>query len=114
MDLVVEVVGAATLRQSVASLRLDATISIVGFAGGEAKGADVPNLLDPWLKHYTARGISVGNRLLMEAMCRAVAANVDKLRPVVDARVFKLDQAKEAYEYLQAGKNMGKVCIDAS
>lgn len=114
VDLVVEVVGAATLRQSVASLRLDATISIVGFAGGEAKGADVPNLLDPWLKHYTARGISVGNRLLMEAMCRAVGANIDKLRPVVDARIFRLDQAKEAYVYLQAGNNVGKVCIDAS
>ncbi len=114
VDLVVEVAGAATLKQSVASLMLDATLSIVGFAGGEVKGADVPNLLDPWLKHYTARGISVGSRLQMEAMCRAIDVNLDKLRPIIDPCVFRLDQAKEAYEYLQAGKNTGKVCIDAS
>lgn len=114
VDLVVEVAGAATMRQSVASLKLDGTISIVGFAGGDAKGVEVPSLLDPWLKHFTARGISVGNRLLMEDMCRAVGANPDELRPVIDSRVFSLENAKEAYKYLQAGHNQGKVCVDAS
>ncbi|KAK3177291.1 hypothetical protein K4F52_009901 [Lecanicillium sp. MT-2017a] len=114
VDLVVEVVGAATLKQSVSSLKLDATVSVVGFAGGDAEGSQVPNLLDPWLKHYTVRGISVGSRLQMEAMCRAVGANFAQLRPIIDPTVFKLEEAREAYEYLQAGKNLGKVCIDAS
>ncbi|KAK5188251.1 hypothetical protein LTR99_011269 [Exophiala xenobiotica] len=111
VDLVVEVVGAATLKQSVASLRLDGTMSVVGFAGGEAEGVEVPNLLSVWLKHYTARGISVGSRLQMEAMGRAIEANVESLRPIVDSRVFKLAEVKEAYMYLQSGKNLGKVCI---
>ncbi|KAJ6785343.1 hypothetical protein PWT90_02610 [Aphanocladium album] len=114
VDLVVDVAGAATLKQSVASLRLDATLSVVGFAGGEAKTANVPSLLDPWLKHYTVRGISVGSRAQMEAMCCAVGANLDKVRPRIDPRVFKLHEAREAYGYLHAGKNQGKVCIDAS
>lgn len=114
VDLVVEVVGAAMLKQSISTLKLDATVSVVGFAGGDAEGTEVPNLLDPWLKHYTVRGISVGNRLQMEEMCRAIGANLAKLRPVTDPTVFKLDQVREAYEYLQEGKNLGKVCIDAS
>lgn len=112
VDVVVEVAGAATMQQSVASLRLDGTMSVVGFVGGEGKGAEVPNLLDPWLKHYTVRGISVGSRLQMEAMCRAIEANVVKLRPVLDSKLFKLEQLKEAYDYVHAGGNLGKVCID--
>lgn len=112
IDLVVEVAGAVTMRQSVASLKLDGLISVVGFVGGEANGAEVPNLLDPWLKHYTVRGISVGSRQQMEAMCRAIEANLENLRPVIDPKVFKLDQVKEAYEYLRTGQNLGKVCVN--
>lgn len=112
VDLVVEVAGAATMQQSVASLKLDGTMSVVGFVGGDGDGAEVPNLLDPWLKHYAVRGISVGNRSQMEAMCRAVEANLENLRPIIDSRTFKLEQLKEAYEYLQSGRNLGKVCID--
>ncbi|KAL6823648.1 putative alcohol dehydrogenase [Trichoderma camerunense] len=112
VDLVVEVAGALTMKQSVASLKLDGTMSVVGFVGGEGNGAEVPNLLDPWLKHYTVRGISVGSRQQMEAMCLAIEANLDKLRPIVDSRVFELEELRDAYKYLQAGENLGKVCIN--
>ncbi|RFU80372.1 alcohol dehydrogenase [Trichoderma arundinaceum] len=114
VDLVVEVAGAATMKQSVTSLKLDGIISVVGFVGGEANGAEVPNLLDPWLKHYTVRGISVGSRQQMEAMCLAIEGNIKRLRPIIDSRIFKLDELKEAYEYLHAGRNLGKVCIDTA
>lgn len=112
VDLVVEVAGAPTMGQSVASLKLDGTMSVVGFVGGEGNGGEVPNLLDPWLKHYTIRGISVGSRQQMEAMCLAIEANLDKLRPIVDSRVFELEELRDAYKYLQAGGNLGKVCIN--
>lgn len=111
VDLVVEVAGAATMQQSVASLKLDGTLSVVGFVGGDAKGQEIPNLLDAWIKHYTVRGISVGSLAQMEDMCCAIEANIGKLRPVLDHRVFTLETIKEAYEYLYARKNLGKVCI---
>lgn len=111
VDLVVEVAGAATMQQSVASLKLDGTISVVGFVGGDAKEQEVPTLLDAWIKHYTVRGISVGSLAQMEDMCRAIEGNNDKLRPVLDRRVFTLETVKEAYEYLYARRNLGKVCI---
>jgi hypothetical protein len=32
----------------------------------------------------------------MEDMCQVIEANIDKLRPVVDSKIFTLDQVKEA------------------
>jgi NADPH:quinone reductase-like Zn-dependent oxidoreductase len=113
VDHVVEVAGPATLKQSVESVRIDGTITVVGFVGGTEGGQqEVPTLLDAWLRNFTARGIWTGSRQHMEEMCRAIKANPDKLRPVVDSRIFKLHQLKEAFEYLKQGKHQGKVCIE--
>ncbi|RYO74021.1 hypothetical protein DL766_007333 [Monosporascus sp. MC13-8B] len=108
VDHVVDVAGRASLEQSAASVKLDGVISVVGFVGGAADANRMPGLLDCWMNHFLARGIWAGSRMQMEDMCRAIAANPDKLRPVVDPRVFTLDQVKEAYEYLESGKHQGK------
>lgn len=109
VDIIVEVAGSTSMKQSVDSVKLDGLISVVGFAGGEAK--ELPTLLDAWINLFTARGLWVGNRLQMEEMCRAIEANPDKLRPVID-KIFTLDQVKEAYEYMLMGKHQGKVGIE--
>jgi NADPH:quinone reductase-like Zn-dependent oxidoreductase len=111
VDLVVEVGGQATMKQSVASVKLDGVISVVG-AVGKGEAAEMPSILDCWINLFTARGLWVGSRLQMEEMCQAIEANPDKLRPVIDSTVFALDQVKEAFEYLDSGKNQGKVCIE--
>ncbi|GKT49797.1 zinc-type alcohol dehydrogenase-like protein [Colletotrichum spaethianum] len=111
VDLVVEVAGPATLSQSLASVRLDGTIVTTGFAGGEAKGQEMPTFLDSWLSLVTVRGVWAGSRMQMEDMCRAIEANPGKLRPVIDPKVFKLEQLKDAYEYLESAKHQGKVGI---
>ncbi|KAF7554368.1 hypothetical protein G7Z17_g2982 [Cylindrodendrum hubeiense] len=111
VDLVVEVAG-TSMKQSIASLKLDGTISIIGSVGGEVK--EQPGVLECWLNLCTARGVWVGSRLQMEEMCQAIEANPDKLRPVVDPKVFTLEQVKEAYEYQLAGKHQGKIGIEIS
>lgn len=111
VDYVLEVVGPATLKQSVDSVKIDGTIVVMGFVGGP-EGKEIPTLLDAWIKNFTARGIWTGSRQHMEDMCRAIEANLDKLRPVIDSQVFKLDQLKEAFEYLKQGKHQGKVCVE--
>ena len=112
VDVVVDVTGPTSLGQSVKAVKLDGVVNVMGMVGGEGEGKDMPNLLDTWLSFYTARGVWVGSRQQMEDMCRAVEANVDRFRPVIDAKVFKLEQLKEAYEYLASGKHQGKVCIE--
>ncbi|KAB5582839.1 zinc-binding dehydrogenase [Coniochaeta sp. 2T2.1] len=114
VDMVVEVTGPTSLKQSVASVKLDGIISVVGFVGGMESKEPMPTLLDTWAHFFTARGLWVGNRVQMEDMCRAIEANVDKLRPVIDPKIFTLEQLKEAYEYMESGKNQGKVCIRIS
>jgi NADPH:quinone reductase-like Zn-dependent oxidoreductase len=113
VDLVVDVAGATTLQDSVNSLKIDGTISTLGFVGGQGgpEAKAIPNLLDAWLSMYTVRGIGVGNRALMEEMCEAISAS-GNFKPVIDPRVFKLEQLKEAYEYAASGKHVGKICID--
>ena len=109
VDMVIEVVGGESMRQSVESVKLDGTIAVVGAVSGEVAGG--PTLMEPWINLFTVRGVWIGSRLQMEDMCRAIEANPDKLRPVVDSRVFGLDELCEAYEYLESGKHQGKVCI---
>ncbi|KAM5341771.1 hypothetical protein ACJ41O_014802 [Fusarium nematophilum] len=109
VDFVVEVAG-STMEQSVASIKLDGIMTIVGAVGGDSK-EQPPTLLTAWLNLFTARGVWVGSRLQMEEMCQAVEGNVEKLRPIVDPKVFALDQLREACEYLSSGKHQGKVCI---
>lgn len=110
VDLVVDVAGPASLKQSVASVRLDGIISVLGFVGGESKEPQ-PTILECWTSLFTARGLWVGSRVQMEEMCRAIEANTDKLRPVID-KVFALDDLKEALDYLASGQHQGKVCIE--
>ncbi|KAH7170154.1 hypothetical protein EDB81DRAFT_154069 [Dactylonectria macrodidyma] len=112
VDHVIEVAGPASMRQSLASIKIDGVISIIGFVGGQTK--DEPGFLENLNRLCTTRGILVGNRGQLEDLCRAIEANPEALRPVVDSKVFSFDQAKEAYEYQWSGKHQGKVCIEVN
>jgi len=114
VDLIVDVTGPSSLKQSVASLKLDGIISVIGFVGGAESKEPMPTLLNTWTHFFTSRGLWVGNRMQMEDMCRAIEANVNKLRPVVDPKIFNLEELKEAYEYMGSGSNQGKVSITIS
>ncbi|KAI1136098.1 zinc-containing alcohol dehydrogenase [Hypoxylon sp. FL0543] len=76
VDYVIEVAGPSTMKQSVASVKLDGVIVVMGSVGsGEAR--DMPGLLDCWTNLFTARGMWAGSRLQMEDMCRAIEANIE-------------------------------------
>jgi NADPH:quinone reductase-like Zn-dependent oxidoreductase len=99
------------MAQSIASIKMDGVISIIGFLGGPNKTGDEPGFLQCLNNLCTVRGILVGSRVQFEDMNRAIEANVEKLRPIVDKEVFTLEKAKEAYEYMWAQKHFSKVCI---
>ncbi|EEH10396.1 alcohol dehydrogenase [Histoplasma capsulatum G186AR] len=116
VDIVIDVVGAATLKQSVASVKLDGIINLIGFMAPQKheEVEPMPGLIDALMGGFTARGVWTGSLLQMEEMCRAIEANVDKLRPVLDSKVFTLEQTREAYEYLASRRHFGKVVINIS
>lgn len=106
VDNVIEVGGAGTLEQSVAAIKYEGIISIIGFLGGTKCNVTA---IDALSNICTFRGVYVGSRQQLEDMCAAVEVN--DIHPVVDEKVFSLEQAKEAYEYMWAKKHFGKVAI---
>jgi NADPH:quinone reductase-like Zn-dependent oxidoreductase len=110
-DHIIEVAGPKSMAQSLEAVKMDGVISIIGFLGG-VKGENEPSFLQCLSRLCTVRGVIVGNRGQMEDMCAAIEANLDKLRPVIDPKVFKLDQLKEAYAYQFSAKHQAKVCIE--
>ncbi|ROV95617.1 hypothetical protein VSDG_05316 [Cytospora chrysosperma] len=106
VDHVVEVGGAGTLEQSCAAIKYEGVISIIGFLGGAKPKTTA---LDCLMHICTFRGVYVGSRQMLEAMVACIEAN--DIHPVVDDKVFTLDQAKEAYQYMWDKKHFGKVGI---
>ena len=100
-----EVGGAGTLPQSIASLAPGGHIALIGGLAGF--GGDIPAMA---LMHgnATASGIYVGSRANFEDMSAFIGRH--RIRPVID-RVYDLDDALTAYQRVDAGQHLGKVVI---
>lgn len=105
---VIEVGGNTTIPQSLKAIKLEGVISIIGFVGGNTK--DAPSLVDALTHLCTVRGIFVGSREQFEDMNRAIEVN--KIKPVVDPKVFQFKEAGEAYQYQWDQKHIGKLVIE--
>lgn len=101
MDYIIEVGGSGTLAQSFKCIKFEGVISVIGFLGG-ASPKGQPSILDTLSNICTVRGVYVGSKALMRDMVRAIEAN--DIHPVVDEKVFTLDQARDAYEYMVSGR----------
>jgi len=106
---VLEVGGPNTMTQSLKAIARDGIITIIGFLGG-VRGEKQPTFLECLNTGSIVRGVLVGSRLQFEEMNRAIEAN--NILPVVDEKVFKLAEAKEAYQYMWDQKHFGKLTID--
>lgn len=84
------------MAQSLKAIKPEGVISIIGFLGGFSK--DQPSFLECLNNVCTVRGVLVGSRLQFEAMNEAIDAN--GLKPVVDEKVFALEELKEACQYM--------------
>lgn len=107
-DNIIEVGGNTTIPQSLKAVKLEGTISIIGFLGGNTK--DAPSVVEALFNQCTVRGILVGSRQQLEEMNKAIEVN--KIKPVVDAKVFQFKDAKAAYEYQWDQKHFGKLVIE--
>jgi NADPH:quinone reductase-like Zn-dependent oxidoreductase len=105
VDLVVEVGGAGTIAQSIASVGYGGQISLVGNLAPSADGMD---MMQFFFAGATLKSISVGSRSDLEAMNRVIALH--GIHPVID-RVFPFDAALDAFTYFETGSRFGKVVI---
>ncbi|PVI04148.1 hypothetical protein DM02DRAFT_611758 [Periconia macrospinosa] len=109
-DIIFEVGGAKTLRQSFDCVKFGGTIACIGYLSGKVdEGTDRTNTnLLCLRRNVTLKGILNGPRDRLEEMLKFYEQK--QIRPVVD-KVFKFEQGKDALAYLFSGGHFGKVVV---
>jgi len=105
VDVVVDHVGAATFKDSIRSLRKGGRLVTPGATTGGLTELDLRYVF--W-RQLTIMGSTMGSQKEFEDVMKLVF--MGRLRPVVD-KVFPLEEARKAHEYLERGEQFGKVVI---
>jgi NADPH:quinone reductase-like Zn-dependent oxidoreductase len=105
-DLVVEIGGADTLKQSMMAVRAGGTLALIGVVSGRKAELNLGPVVTSFMR---LQGITVGSRDQYATMMKAVAYH--GLRPVLD-RTFPLADIRASLNYLLSGQHVGKVCIE--
>lgn len=105
VDLVIESVGRATFNRSLAVLKKGGRIVVFGATTDDTVELDLRNF---FYKQYQLFGSTMGSREEL----REMIAHLEKYetRPVLD-KVFNLENAAEAFSYLEESKNFGKIAL---
>jgi len=107
-DIVIDTAGQATLSESIKAAAPLGRIAIIGALAGQATEG-LPNFGTIIGKNLGLHGIAAGSRDMLCKLVQAVADN--QIEPLVD-RVFRFDEAPEAYAYLDKASHMGKVLVE--
>ena len=105
VDVIVDHVGAATFKDSVRTLRKGGRVVVSGATTGPILELDARYLF--W-RQLSVLGSTMANQREFEEVMKLVF--MGRLTPIVD-RVFPLDQARAAHEYLGRGEQFGKVVL---
>jgi NADPH:quinone reductase-like Zn-dependent oxidoreductase len=106
VDVVIEHVGEATWKTSLQSAAPNARVVVCGATSGPNPPAQLHRI---WWKQLAVYGSTMGTREDFEGAYELIACGA--AQPIVD-RVFPLEQAAAAHEYLEAGQQFGKVVLE--
>src|SRR5207249_3593744 len=105
VDVVLDHVGTATFKDSLRSLRKGGRLVTPGATSGPMAELDIRYLF--W-RQLTVMGSTMSTQKEFEDVMKLVV--MGRLKPVVD-RVFPLQDARKAHEYLERGDQFGKVIL---
>ena len=105
VDVVVEHVGEATWKSSLASTRPGGRIVVCGATSGPNPPAQLHRV---WWKQLTIYGSTMGTREDFAGAFELVKSG--RARPVIDD-VFPLAEARAAHERMEAGDQFGKIVL---
>ena len=102
---VLEIGGAGTLEQSLASLALGGNVSLIGALGGMTKEFNLMGIVG---KNAHLHGITVGHRADFQAMLELMAKH--EIHPVI-SKSYAFSEAPAALNDIAAGQHFGKLVI---
>jgi NADPH:quinone reductase-like Zn-dependent oxidoreductase len=105
-DLVVDIGGAATIKQSIRAVRSNGAIPLIGNVGGSLAEINLPIV---FMFRKRLIGISTGSAADFTDMFQ----ELDKIKfhPVLDDKIYGFDDLKSALQTLPEGKHFGKVVV---
>jgi NADPH:quinone reductase-like Zn-dependent oxidoreductase len=104
-DVVVEHVGEATWKTSLAAVRPGGRVTVCGATSGPNPPAQLNRI---WWKQLVILGSTMGAREDFEGAYELVRSG--RARPIVD-EIFPLAEARAAHERLEAGEQFGKIVL---
>ncbi|GKT58077.1 alcohol dehydrogenase [Colletotrichum tofieldiae] len=110
VNLIVNTIGDASIPSNVDSLAEKGVISLVGFLGGLGEKLKEGTLLGLMFKRGTIQGTAVGTTEDHRKLNEFLKQKEIKLNALID-KTFDFKDTQKAYEYLGAGKHVGKVII---
>ena len=108
VDVVLDHVGAATFKDSIRTLRKGGRLVTPGATSGPLAEVDLRYVF--W-RQASIYGSTMANHHEFEEVMKLVF--MGRLRPVVD-RIFPLEEAREAHEYVGRGAQFGKVVLQVA
>lgn len=108
---VLDVVGMATMRQSLESVAYGGVVSVIGLRTKAPENEPLDIALQAHLKACVVRGILGGSKQQLEEAVRFVG-NRGLSLPVDKTFGFSREEIIAALEYVASGKQIGKVCIN--
>ncbi|GJM35708.1 MAG: NADPH:quinone oxidoreductase [Saprospiraceae bacterium] len=106
VDLVLDVGGGSTMRNSIDAVGIGGYIASIGNLGGSKGEILFPKL---FFKHIRLTGLAVGSREMQQKMVEAI--NINGLKPIVD-RSFAFHELAEAFRYQDSGAHFGKIVLE--
>ena len=104
-DIALDVGGPGTFDQSVAALRFEGNLILIGTLTGFGGAIDTLAMIR---KATRVSGVYIGPRRMLETLAHATHSS--RMHPIID-EVYDFTEASQAYERLGSGEHFGKVVI---
>jgi D-arabinose 1-dehydrogenase-like Zn-dependent alcohol dehydrogenase len=109
MTNVIDVGGMSTLAESMKSVGVEGVVTLTGVLGDAAQEEAEPSIMSCLYRVFSVRGVLLGTREQLIDMVNFIEEK--GIEPVVDEKIFGINEVKEAFSFLESQRHFSKVVI---